>query len=69
VEEVQLLPADKLAWHEEQTAIPLSPEEAYARLNGAPLEGLLPGTSRIPAVVGTTALNDTRSLIRAPVGG
>jgi hypothetical protein len=59
VEEVQLLPADKLAWHEEQTAIPLSPEKAYARLNGAPLEGLLPGTSRIPAVVGTTALNDT----------
>jgi hypothetical protein len=37
VEEVQLLPADKLAWHEEQAAIPLSPEEAYARLNGAPL--------------------------------
>jgi hypothetical protein len=56
VEEVQLLPADKLAWHEEQAAIPLSPGEAYARLNGAPLEGLLPGTSRIPAVVGTTAL-------------
>jgi len=58
VEEVQLLPADKLAWHEEQTAIPLPPEEVYARLNGAPLEGLVPGTGRIPAVVGTAALND-----------
>jgi hypothetical protein len=31
----------------------------YARLNGAPLEGLLPGTGRIPAVAGTVALNDT----------
>ena len=34
------------------------PEEVYARLNGAPLEGLIPGTDRIPAVVGTAALND-----------
>ncbi|HEY6313952.1 MAG TPA: SRPBCC family protein [Streptosporangiaceae bacterium] len=58
MEEVQLRPADKLAWHEEQTAIPLPPEEVYARLNGAPLEGLIPGTGRIPAVVGTAALND-----------
>ena len=58
MEEVQLLPADKLAWREEQTAIPLPPEEVYARLNGAPLEGLIPGTGRIPAVVGTAALND-----------
>jgi hypothetical protein len=58
MEEIQLLPTDKLAWHEEQTAIPLPPEEVYARLNGAPLEGLVPGTDRIPAVVGTTALND-----------
>lgn len=58
MQEVQLLPADKLAWHEEQTAIPLPPGEVYARLNGAPLEGLIPGTGRIPAVTGTAALND-----------
>jgi len=38
---------------------PTSPQEVYSRLNGVPLEGLLPGTGRIPAVVGTAALNDT----------
>jgi hypothetical protein len=58
MEQVQLRPADKLAWHEEQAAIPLPPKEVYARLNGAPLDSLLPGTDRIPAVVGTTPLND-----------
>src|SRR5690348_859495 len=58
MEEARLRPADKLAWHEEQAAIPLPPEEVYARLNGASLERVLSGTGRIPAVVGTTALND-----------
>ena len=58
MQEVQLLPADRLAWHEEQASIPLPPEEVYARLNSAPLESMVPGTSRIPAVVGTTPLND-----------
>lgn len=55
---VQLSPADRLASHEEQLVIPLPPEEVYARLNGAPLEGVLRGTDRIPAVIGTTPLND-----------
>jgi len=56
--QIQLLPTDKLASHEEQIVIPLPPEEAYARLNGASLENVLPGTDRIPAVVGTKPLND-----------
>jgi hypothetical protein len=55
---VEMLPTDRLAWHEEQAAIPLPPEEVYARLSGASLESLLPGTDRIPAVVGTEPLND-----------
>lgn len=58
MEEVQVLPADKLAWHEEQITIALPPQEVHARLDGVPLESLLPGTSRIPAVTGTAALND-----------
>ena len=57
-ERVQLLPTDKLASHEEQIVIPLRPEEAYARLNGTPLEKVIPGTERIPSVVGTQPLND-----------
>ena len=59
MDEVQLLPGDKLAWHEEQIAIPLTLQEVHARLDSVPLEGLLPGTGRIPAVVGTAPLNDT----------
>ncbi len=51
------MPTDKLASHEEQIVIPLSPQETYARLNGASLEKVLPGTDRIPAVVGTEPLN------------
>jgi hypothetical protein len=58
MQEVQLLPTDKLAWYEEEAAIPLPPEKVYARLNGASLDSLLPGTDRIPAVVGTKPLND-----------
>ncbi len=57
-EQLRLLPTDKLASHEEQVAIPLPPEEVYARLNGASLESVLRGTDRIPAVVSTKPLND-----------
>jgi polyketide cyclase/dehydrase/lipid transport protein len=58
MDEVQVLPADKLAWHEEQIVIPLPPREVHARLDSVPLESLLPGTGRIPAVTGTEPLND-----------
>jgi hypothetical protein len=58
MEEVQVRPADKLAWHQEQVTIPLPPPEVNARLDGVPLESLVQGTGRIPAVVGTEALND-----------
>jgi hypothetical protein len=58
MEEVQVRPADKLAWHEEQITIPLPPQEVHTRLDGVPLESLVAGTGRIPAVVGTEALND-----------
>jgi hypothetical protein len=58
MEEARLRSADKLAWHEEQADIPLPPDAVYARLNEASLERVLQGTGRIPAVVGTTALND-----------
>ena len=58
VKPVQLLPTDKLASHEERIIIPLRPEEAYARLNGASLEKVIPGTDSIPAVVSTEPLND-----------
>lgn len=57
-EQLQLSPTDKLASCEEQILIPLAPQEAYSRLNGAALEKVLPGTDRIPAVVGTKPLND-----------
>ena len=56
--DVQLLPTDKLAWHEEQIRVPLPPADVYARLSNAPLEGLLPGTDTFPAVVGTEPVND-----------
>ena len=51
-------PTDKLAWHEERLELPLPPAEVYARLDGAALESLLPGTRRLPGVVATEPLND-----------
>jgi hypothetical protein len=56
--DVQLLPTDKLAWHEERIRIPLPLADVYARLSNAPLEDLLPGTDTFPAVVATEPVND-----------
>jgi hypothetical protein len=66
--DVQLLPTDKLAWHEERIRIPLPPADVYARLSNAPLEDLLPGTDTFPAVVATEPVNDIPFRIREHVG-
>jgi hypothetical protein len=56
--DVQLLPTDKLTWHEERIRIPLPLADVYARLSNAPLDDLLQSTDTFPAVVPPEPVND-----------